>query len=117
MPDVGDSRALPIYRWARQLLNGDAAVHEMREVAIAIDGVVPDVVLANALAEQVAARLCERYLLLAWHDGRCNESCPSGPPEQQRPGWLVYAEQHGGNIRVRVNEGEFDFVFAGFTGV
>lgn len=85
---------------------------EMRQVVIDIKGVPLDVALANSLAERVAAHLAEEYLLLAWYDGQRNEEHPHVPECQHKPGWLAYAEGHGGNIRVRLNDGEFDFIFA-----
>jgi len=84
---------------------------EMQRIDIAIDGIPLDVALAKALAEQVASRLARDYLLLAWYDGQRNEEHPSVPECQHKPGWLAYAEGHGGNIRVSLNEGEFDFIF------
>jgi len=85
---------------------------EMQQIGIDIDGVPLDVELANALAAQVAACLAEDFLLLAWYDGQRNEEHPSVPECQHKPSWLAYAKGHGGNIRVRVNDGEFDFIFA-----
>ncbi len=85
---------------------------EMQRVAINVEGIAMDIALANALAEQIAARLAEDFLLLAWYDGQRKEEHPSVPECQHKPGWLAYAEGHGGNIRVRINDGEFDFIFA-----
>ena len=84
---------------------------DVQQVNIVIDGMPLDVGLANALAEQIAARFAKDFLLLAWYDGQREEEHPNVPECQHKPGWLVYAEGHGGNIRVRINEGEFDFIF------
>ncbi len=83
----------------------------MQQVNIVIDGIPLDIEQANALAEQVAAHLASDFLLLAWYDGQRQEEHPSMPECQHKPGWLAYAEGHGGNIRVRINEGQFDFIF------
>ena len=84
----------------------------MQQVGIVIGGTPLDVELANALAEQVARHLADDFLLLAWYDGQRKEEHPSIPECQHKPGWLAYAEGHGGNIRVQINAGEFDFIFA-----
>lgn len=38
---------------------------------------------------------------------------PTQVPEcQHKPGWIAYAEGHGGRIRMDVNETEYSFIFA-----
>ncbi len=69
---------------------------ETQQIAIDIEGIPLDVALANTLAEQVVAHLAEDFLLLAWYDGQRNEEYPSVPECQHKPGWLAYAEGHGG---------------------
>ena len=120
MAESGDVSQRALYRWASQLLEGQSFLrgghmhseHQtMQQVSITIDGIPLDIELANALAEQVAKRLADDFLLLAWYDGQREEEHPSVPECQHKPGWLAYAEGHGGNIRVRINDGEFDFIF------
>jgi hypothetical protein len=38
------------------------------------------------------------------------------PECQHKPGWLAYAEGHGGRVRVDVNETEYSFIFANASG-
>ena len=95
-----------------------AACHEkwraapgQRDIAIAVDGVDVDFETAETLAKTVAARYAEEPMLLAWSDRRRDEVSPDIPECQHRPGWLAYAESHGGNLKVEINHGEYVFVF------
>lgn len=85
---------------------------DMRQIAISIDGIGLDYGLGKILAEQLVLRLTEDYMMVAWYDGQKGEEHPEIPECQHKPGWLAYAEGHGGNIRVSFNEGEFEFIFS-----
>lgn len=37
---------------------------------------------------------------------------PEVPECQRNPGWLAYAESHGGNVKVEINQGEYVFIYA-----
>ena len=74
---------------------------------------VKDVALEYATAHALAGKAAGDAMLVAWYDGKNN----AGYPEVQectgdKPGWLAYAESHGGNLAVNINSGEFIFVFA-----
>lgn len=85
---------------------------DMRQIAISIDGMDVDYELGKTLAEQVVSRLTENYIMVAWYDGQKGEEHPEVPECQHKPGWLAYAEGHGGSIRVNFNDGEFEFIFS-----
>ncbi len=68
--------------------------------------------LARRLAGVLAAESLAEPMLIAWYDGQKGEEHPEVPECQHKPGWLAYAEGHGGRLRVDVNEGEFSFIFA-----
>ena len=72
--------------------------------------------LARALAETLATSQLNEPMLIAWYDGQKGEEHPAVPECQHKPGWLAYAEGHGGRLRVDVNEGEFSFIFADVAG-
>lgn len=85
----------------------------MHTVDITIQGVPLDYATARAVVQQLAEKAAGRTMLVAWFDAKNN----SGHPEVQectgnKPGWLAYAESHGGNLGVNINGGEFVFVFA-----
>lgn len=68
---------------------------------------------ARAVAQPLAEKAAGETMLVAWFDAKNN----AGHPDVQectgdKPGWLAYAESHGGNLLVNINGGEFIFVFA-----
>lgn len=67
---------------------------------------------ARQLAEELAAGQLGDSLLVAWFDGQKNEEHPQVAECQHKPGWLAYAQGHGGRLRIDVNDGEFSFVYA-----
>ena len=61
---------------------------------------------------ELASSIASDPMLIAWFDGKKGEEHPQVPECQHKPGWLAYAEGHGGRIRVDVNENECSFIFA-----
>jgi hypothetical protein len=85
----------------------------MQTIDVTIQGVALDYACASAIAQRLTAQAAGETLLLAWFDAKNN----AGHPDVRectgnKPGWLAYAESHGGNLAVNVNGGEFVFVFA-----
>lgn len=85
----------------------------VKEIAVSIQGVALDYAAAHILAGALAEKASGETMLVAWFDGKNKV----GYPEVQectgdKPGWLAYAESHGGNLEVNVNGGEFIFIFA-----
>ena len=71
----------------------------------------PDFNLARSRAEALAATRLNEPMLIAWFDGRRGEEHPHVPECQHQPGWLAYAEGHGGRVRVDINGDEYSFIF------
>ena len=72
--------------------------------------------LAKLLAEDLASGSLSEPMLIAWFDGKKGEEHPQVPECEHKPGWLAYAEGHGGQIRIDVNETEYSFIFAEVAG-
>lgn len=66
---------------------------------------------AKTLATTAAAQPGADVMVVAWYDGQKQEEHPDVPECQHKPGWLAYAEGHGGQIQVDINNGEFIFIF------
>ncbi|MFV1983107.1 MAG: AF1514 family protein [Thiohalomonadales bacterium] len=81
-------------------------------VKLDIDEKNIDFALAKRLSEELASTIIQYPMLIAWFDGKKNEEHPSVPECQHKPGWLAYADGHGGRIRVDINENEYSFIFA-----
>ena len=82
------------------------------EIGVTVTGCETDFDTAQRLAQALAAREGKEPMLLAWFDRRRGRASPEIPECQHQPGWLVYAQSHGGNFRVDVNQGEYVFVFS-----
>lgn len=80
----------------------------MREISLVVSGLTLDFEQAQALARTAA----HGAMLLAWFDRERGQESPRVPECQHKPGWLAYAESHGGNLRVDVNHGAYVFIFA-----
>lgn len=84
----------------------------LRTITFDIGGVDIDFPLVKRLCEQLAAEILNEPMLIAWFDGQRNEEHPTVPECQHKPGWLAYAEGHGGCLRIDVNGMEFSLIFS-----
>ena len=81
-------------------------------IKITVEGGELDFLLAKRLGEDLASSIASNPMLIAWFDGKKGEEHPQVPECQHKPGWLAYAEGHGGRIRVDINGNEYSFIFA-----
>ena len=84
----------------------------MRAVGLEVSGLKLDFGAAQALAESAAKRYAEDAMLLAWFDREQGRESPQVPECTHKPGWLAYAESHGGNLKIDINRGVYVFIFA-----
>jgi len=85
---------------------------DIETIRIAVEGKHLDFTLARRLGEALVSGMLTEPLLIAWFDGKKGEEHPAVPECQHKPGWLAYAEGHGGRIRVDVNDNEYSFIYA-----
>lgn len=98
---------------ARQPLAGRLTwAKHMQIVELSAPGIALDFNTARAMAELAATRAAQEVMLVAWFDGKAGKGHPDARECTGKPGWLAYAESHGGNIRVNINHHEFVFIFA-----
>lgn len=83
----------------------------MRRLDLTIDDRNLDFESAQAQAKAAAQGLAPDAMLLAWRDRARGRESPEVPECTGKPGWLAYAESHGGDIRVDINRGEYVFMF------
>lgn len=84
----------------------------MKNVRLHIDGMHLDYDSAHAVAETLADQMMASSMCVAWYDGQKQQEHPAVSECQHKPGWLAYAEGHGGSLKIDLNGGEFIFVFA-----
>lgn len=84
----------------------------IKEIDVSVQGAALDYAAAHALAGVLAKKLARDAMLVAWFDGKNDVGYPVVQEcTGDKPGWLAYAESHGGNLGVNINGGEFVFVF------
>lgn len=84
----------------------------MRQIGVMVEGRALDFECAQRLAAVLAPLPGEEVMPVAWFDRTRGRASPEVPECQHRPGWLAYAESHGGNVTVEINRGEYVFVYA-----
>ena len=85
----------------------------IKEIDVSVQGAALDYAAAHALAEVLTKKVARDAMLVAWFDGKNDVGYPVVQEcTGDKPGWLAYAESHGGNLGVNINGGEFVFVFA-----
>jgi hypothetical protein len=86
----------------------------VQEIKIKISGEDPTLEEATAKARQIAAEENQETDLISWFNRRTNKHSPSCVHCEIgcRPGWEVYGENHGGRLRIEVNNGEYVFIFS-----
>lgn len=85
---------------------------ELRTVQFDVKGLEIGFPLVQRISEQLASEVIDEPMLIAWFDGKSGEEHPVVPECQHKPGWLAYAEGHGGCLRVDVNETQYSLIFA-----
>jgi len=85
----------------------------MLTIDTTIQGTSINYTIARAAAQPLAEKASGEAMLIAWFDAKHK----TGHPDVEectgdKPGWLAYAESHGGNLAVNINGGEFIFIFA-----
>ena len=84
----------------------------MQTIELSTQGIALDFNAARTMAESAATSVKQEVMLVAWFDGKNNKGHPDAMECTGKPGWLAYAESHGGDIRVNINHHEFVFIFA-----
>jgi hypothetical protein len=84
----------------------------MLNIDVRIRGVTLDYRLGERLAEAAISNITGERLLVAWYDGIKGEEHPHVPEYQHKGGWLAYAEDHGGDTKVTLNDERFVFIFS-----
>jgi hypothetical protein len=67
---------------------------------------------ASALAKEKARSMDRNAMMLSYHSGKTGEfwpkyDCGGGG----RPPWLVFAESRGCNLKIDINDGEYEFFY------
>jgi hypothetical protein len=74
-----------------------------------------DLTAASAIAKEKAREIDSNAMMLSYHSGKTGEFWPSYDcGGGGRPPWIVFAESRGYNLKIDVNNGEYEFFYLRF---
>jgi hypothetical protein len=74
-----------------------------------------DLATASALAKKTARELDRNAMMLSYHSAKTGEFWPSYDcGGGGRPPWIVFAESRGYNLKIDINNGEYEFFYLRF---
>jgi len=84
-------------------------------VNISVEDTGLDLTEASALAKAKARDLDSNAMMLSYHSAKTGEfwpnyDCGGG----SRPPWIVFAESRGYNLKIDVNDGDYEFFYLRF---
>jgi hypothetical protein len=84
-------------------------------VAMTIENTELDLATASAMAKVRAREIDSNAMMLSFHSAKTGEfwptyDCGGGG----RPPWIVFAEARGYNLKIDINNGEFEFFYVRF---
>ncbi len=85
----------------------------MDTIDIITGGMKPDYDLAARLATAVAENILDQPMLLCWNDRDRDRHSPGGVmcEIKGQPGWEVFGETRGGQLRVSINKDDYVFIY------
>lgn len=86
--------------------------YPLEQVQLHVDDADLDLAAASALAKEKARSMDANAMMLSYHSGKTgafwpNYACGGGG----RPAWIVFAESRGYNLRIDINDGEYEFFY------
>jgi hypothetical protein len=74
-----------------------------------------DLTAASALAKQKAREIDSNAMMLSYHSSKTGDFWPSYDcGGGGRPPWIVFAESRGYNLKIDINDGEYEFFYLRF---
>lgn len=86
----------------------------MERVEIKVNGCILNYELARKMALAIASENEEDPMLISWNDRIRDKHSPSCMKCEIKgaPGWEVYGLNHGGRLRISVNDDEYVFIYS-----
>jgi hypothetical protein len=84
-------------------------------VALTVDDPNLSLASASAMAKEKARAINTNAMMLSYHSGKTGEfwptyDCGGGG----RPPWIVFAEARGYNLKIDINDGDYEFFYVRF---
>ncbi len=96
-------------------LQATANKHTMDTIAMHVEDADLDLAKARDMAKAKARDMDRNAMMLSYHSGKTGEywpkyDCGGGG----RPPWIVFAEARGYNLKIDINNGEYEFFYLRF---
>jgi hypothetical protein len=96
-------------------IKASANAHAQDTVSLTVEDPALDLATASSMAKAKARELDSNAMMLSYHSGKTGEfwpnyECGGGG----RPPWIVFAEARGYNLKIDINDGEYEFFYVRF---
>lgn len=96
-------------------ISTSATAYDRDIVNLTVDDASLDLQRASAMAKAKAREMDSNAMMLSYHSGKTGEfwptyDCGGGG----RPPWIVFAESRGYNLKIDINDGEYEFFYVRF---
>ncbi len=96
-------------------IHDTSTAYDLDTVALSVDDPDLDLNAARAMAKRTALEMDRNAMMLSYHSGKTGEfwpayDCGGGG----RPPWIVFAESRGYNLKIDINDGEYEFFYLRF---
>ena len=96
-------------------LQATSTEYTLETVALQVEDPNLDLTTASQLAKTKARDLDSNAMMLSYHSGKTGEFWPAYDcGGNGRPPWIVFAESRGYNLKIDINDGDFEFFYLRF---
>ena len=89
--------------------------YSLDTVAMTVEDPDLDLTTATAMAKAKAREMDSNAMMLSYHSGKTGEYWPNHDCGSNRqPPWIVFAEARGYNLKIDINDGEYEFFYLRF---
>lgn len=96
-------------------LQSTSTEYTLDTVNISVEDAELDLAGASAMAKAKARDMDSNAMMLSYHSGKTGEFWPSYDcGGGGKPPWIVFAEARGYNLKIDINDGEYEFFYLRF---
>jgi len=89
--------------------------YTLNTIPLTIENPGLDLPSASEMAKEKARELDKNAMMLSYHSGKTGEYWPNHDcGSDTKPPWIVFAESRGYNLKIDINDGEFEFFYLRF---
>ncbi|MGD8702684.1 MAG: AF1514 family protein [Desulfosarcina sp.] len=88
--------------------------YPLETVTITVDDPDLDLDTARNLAKIKARDMDSNAMMLSYHSRKTGEFWPNYDCGGGRPSWIVFAESRGYNLKIDINNGDYEFFYLRF---